>query len=78
MTNEEKQQAIIEKIKNHPQKAYDYWNGNAAALSAAVAGANSGFSKNTNGGSGSVLLWLLSNWQLAIVGAVALYVLLKR
>lgn len=70
MTNEEKQQAIIEKIKNHPQKAYDYWNGNAAAFSAALAAANNG--------SGSVLLWLLSNWRLAIVGAVALRVLLKR
>lgn len=79
MTAEEMQKETEKKIKNYPQQVYNYWSSNTAAIASAAAGvANTVASNNGGSGSGGALRWFIANWQLAIVGAVALYVLLKR
>ena len=64
---------IKKKIMNHPAQIYDFWDNNMAAITGAVATANNNADSTDN----SLIGWILSNWQLSIIGVIAIMLLLK-
>lgn len=67
---------IKKKIINYPDKIYDFWDNNMSAITSAMATANNA-NNNANSTDTSLIWWILSNWQLSIIGAIAIMLLLK-